>query len=519
MSLHSQRARIAPWTAPRVGPAAVVAAGLLLAFVSLSSAENEPAGTLTSRSISDAVEDTYRLDPAVPFDRIDVTTEDGIVTLIGTVSNILAKDRAAQLAESVRGVRAVVNQIVVEPLAHRSDAAIRADIRIALAEDPATESYEVDVAVDGGVATLTGTVDSWQEQQLAIQVAKGVRGVTEVLDGIDVDYDHTRADQEIRQEILRTLRWDTLVDDALIDVAVENGRVTLSGTVGSAAEKERARLDAWTSGVQRVTVEDLDVHRWARDSDLKVDKYASTTDAEIREAVADAMLHDPRVLSFEIEPQVGAGIVTLRGTVDNLKAKRAAVMDARNTVGVVDVEDRIKVRSEVAISDGEIERAIAQALLRNPYLSHREIAVDVASGNVYLTGDVDTYFEKAQAEDVVSRILGVTKVHNDLEVHDLAHTPGFDPYIDDYHLWGYDWYDQRALSTLESDAAIQDSIESELWWSPFVDADEVQVVVEEGVATLTGVVDSWSEFRAATNNAYEGGAVRVDNELVVDPQS
>jgi hypothetical protein len=39
--------------------------------------------------------------------------------------------------------------------------------------------------------------------------------------------------------------------------------------------------------------------------------------------------------------------------------------------------------------------------------------------------------------------------------------------------------------------------------------------VQRGVATLTGTVGSWSESNAAANNAYEGGAVYVDNELKV----
>jgi osmotically-inducible protein OsmY len=41
--------------------------------------------------------------------------------------------------------------------------------------------------------------------------------------------------------------------------------------------------------------------------------------------------------------------------------------------------------------------------------------------------------------------------------------------------------------------------------------------VTDGVATLTGTVDSWAERRAATDNAYEGGAVWVENELWVEP--
>jgi len=39
--------------------------------------------------------------------------------------------------------------------------------------------------------------------------------------------------------------------------------------------------------------------------------------------------------------------------------------------------------------------------------------------------------------------------------------------------------------------------------------------VDDGKATLTGQVDSWSEYDAAAQNALEGGAVVVDNELTI----
>jgi osmotically-inducible protein OsmY len=48
-----------------------------------------------------------------------------------------------------------------------------------------------------------------------------------------------------------------------------------------------------------------------------------------------------------------------------------------------------------------------------------------------------------------------------------------------------------------------------------VDADDVKVRVNDGVATLKGRMDSWSEYNAALNNAYEGGAVSVKDEMTV----
>ena len=62
---------------------------------------------------------------------------------------------------------------------------------------------------------------------------------------------------------------------------------------------------------------------------------------------------------------------------------------------------------------------------------------------------------------------------------------------------------------------MKDDIESELFWSPFLDRDDITVAVTNGVATLTGTADSWFEFGEATKNAYEGGASLVYNNITV----
>jgi osmotically-inducible protein OsmY len=73
----------------------------------------------------------------------------------------------------------------------------------------------------------------------------------------------------------------------------------------------------------------------------------------------------------------------------------------------------------------------------------------------------------------------------------------------------------QAISDKVTDELAVD-IREELWWSPYVDADDVTVTVDDGEAILTGKVDSWSEYSAVNENAYEAGAVAVDNELKVE---
>jgi len=467
---------------------------------------------VTDASISDAVEDELLLDRNIRAHLIDVNTHEGIVTLSGGVDNILARQRAMRIAETVKGVRAVVNTIRVLPPVLRSDDEIRDDVNQALVLDPATDSYEVDVVVKDNVVTLSGTVDSWQERELCATVAMGVKGVKTLNNEIVFKYKESRPDAEIMQDVSQALRWDVLVDHALIDVDVKNGNVALSGTVGSLAEKMRAIGDAYVANVNTVDAKKLEVRLWARDPQLKGDKYKNLSDNEIHDAVKDALFYDPRVASFEVTPQVISGVVTLRGTVDNLKARRAAAQTAGNTVGVTRVVDRLKVRPLQRYSDDTLESRIADAFIRDPVVDAFGITVNVRNGTVDLFGTVGTFFEKKQAEDIASRVKGVVAVNNYLVVAAFA-----DPYLDD---WRYtrDMMGPHygpPLRPFKTDADIKEEIEDEFFWSPFVNDDDITVSVDDGTATLTGTVGSWMEYNAASDNAYEGGATRVSNQLKV----
>lgn len=477
------------------------------------------AGTDTSptdQQIADAIEDELLFDRSISLNAVEVRVNDGIATLRGTVDNMLGQERAVRIAETVRGVRSVVDRIQVKPFWGRMAWEIEQDATTALIQDPATEPWEIDVTVDGNTATLTGVVDTWQEKHLAGEVVKGVRGVADLRNEITVDYDWRgdRSDGEIQGEIEGMLRDDVHVDDGLIAVSVTDGKVQLAGTVGSAAERRQAKYDAWVAGVTDVDVSGLAVKRWARDDDLRKDKYVVRTDEEVRKAIESALLYDPRVLSTNVTPEVTGGVVTLRGKVDNLKASRAAAQDARNTVGVATVVNRLKVHPASMPLDSIVQQNLESAIVRDPYLERYEIGVSVIDGTAYLSGSVDSYFEKGHADDLASRIDGVDRVRNNLTV-DFDRPLAYDPYVDAYSPYGYAWYDYEPYHTFETDATIRKNIDDELWWSPFVDADEVRVTVTDGVARLEGTVDSWSERAAATENAYEGGAVWVDNDLRV----
>ena len=137
-----------------------------------------PETSVDDTGITLAVERELTYDPAVTAARLNVSTMEGIVRLDGTSENILAKDRAERIAETVKGVRSVVNLIQVDPVERPSDGKTLENLEHALIMDPATDSYEVSATVEDGVVTLTRTVESWTEKNLCTRVAKGVRGVT-----------------------------------------------------------------------------------------------------------------------------------------------------------------------------------------------------------------------------------------------------------------------------------------------------------------------------------------------------
>ena len=90
-------------------------------------------------------------------------------------------------------------------------------------------------------------------------MVKGVRGVVKIN---EIDYKTDRSDSRIKKEIERTLEYDVRADHVLIDVEVNDGDVTLSGTVGSLTEKHLATSDAWVTGINSVDNNDLKVERW-----------------------------------------------------------------------------------------------------------------------------------------------------------------------------------------------------------------------------------------------------------------
>ena len=118
------------------------------------------------------------------------------------------------------------------------------------------DSTEIAVAVEDGIATLRGTVESFGQRRAAARDARNVDGVYEVDDQLKVRLLEMREDEEIRGAALQTLMWDSEVPAASIDVKVSEGWVTLKGNVNYQYESDAAFDDvASMDGVLGITNE------------------------------------------------------------------------------------------------------------------------------------------------------------------------------------------------------------------------------------------------------------------------
>ncbi|GKS57999.1 ornithine aminotransferase [Nitrospira sp.] len=473
------------------GTVALVTSVLLLVSASASESADSsaaPSPVITDKTVTHAIERSLFVDSLVPHDGLDVETKDGIVTLQGAVPTIYGKERAVEHAQSMKGVRAVIDRIEVRA-SPRPDEEVRRDVTEALRIDPATNSMKIAVIAHNGQIVLRGTVQSWAERELAAEVVKTVRGVRSVNNELQLQLNGERGDAEIEADIRERLRTDVWLTGRILDVAVSGGDVVLRGTVGSALEKNRALSRAHVLGVKTVDGNDITVEWWARNY-MRQDDYVFPTDREIARSVKDALRHDPRVWTANPDVEVVAGAVTLRGVVGSLSAKRAAEADASDTLGIRTVNNYLQVRPAQSADDDGLAKAVRSRLAASTLVDRYDIRVAAHHGTVVLTGSVDSYAEKLAVGELASRIEGVTGLRNRLAVEG----------------------DGRRL---KSDHDIKRGIQDELWWSPFVDQEQVQVDVRDGVATLTGRVHSWWEKNRATKNAFEGGARDVRNELEV----
>jgi osmotically-inducible protein OsmY len=92
----------------------VSAIALLFPFVATTLAADKPPPN--DNYIYDSVREKLAGDAVVKGGAIDLDVKNGVVTLKGTVHDTKQKQKAESLAKKVKGVKSVVNNLVISPL-------------------------------------------------------------------------------------------------------------------------------------------------------------------------------------------------------------------------------------------------------------------------------------------------------------------------------------------------------------------------------------------------------------------
>jgi osmotically-inducible protein OsmY len=207
----------------------------------------------TDSQLQHDVSTELKWEPAVQAARIGVEVKDGVLTLTGQVDSYAQKWSAERAAQRVPGVLAMTSELQVQlpGPSQRTDADIAAAVENLLEWTSPVPAGAVQVRVEGGWVTLTGTV-GWQYQKRAtadsIRNLMGVVGVDDQV-GVQPTQPEILVQAAIEAAIERTARADART----IAVAVHGADVTLSGTARSWAGRDAATSSAWrTPGVHHV---------------------------------------------------------------------------------------------------------------------------------------------------------------------------------------------------------------------------------------------------------------------------
>lgn len=212
--------------------------------------------TTTAERIKSDVVDELAWDDRVLATDVKVDVDGASVTLSGTVPTHFSRQAAIDDAYQVPGVMKVVDQLGVrypEVLEIPTDERIRSNVENLLDWNPDIDIRDLTVSVSGGVVTLEGTVDAFWKKALVDNLLQGISGVIALKNQLAIVPEGGITDMAIAETITKALKRRKLVDPDDITVTVENGFVTLGGTVPSVTAEEVA-FDAarYTAGVRGV---------------------------------------------------------------------------------------------------------------------------------------------------------------------------------------------------------------------------------------------------------------------------
>ncbi|MBB5638369.1 BON domain-containing protein [Pedobacter cryoconitis] len=222
----------------------------------------------------------------------------------------------------------------------KNNETLQKNVQDAIKWEPLLHAAEIGVTANDGVVTLTGIVDSYAKKSEAEDAAKKVAGVKAVVERIEVKYLGSihKEDEEIAKEVLNAFKWNWKIPGEKITVKVEDGWVTLTGTINWNYQKDAAKNAIknllGVKGVTNSITIESDIH-----------------DAVEKKEIEDAIDRNWSVNNQDIQVKVSGSRVTLTGTVNSIYQKDEAQRMAWNAPGVWYVDNEIEIEYDYLLVD------------------------------------------------------------------------------------------------------------------------------------------------------------------------
>jgi osmotically-inducible protein OsmY len=228
----------------------VVTLAALLTLGPLAQASTTAAGRYDARIQSSV---SLKLEKKSEFKSIASTTEDGIVTLTGSVDTLKDKlDAEKQARKSDKEVKGVRNLVEVTG-ANVPDAELQKKLSKKIMYDRAgyrdTAFNFVTVGVNNGVVTLGGVAADYPAANDAVAIAKDINGVKDLVNNIQV-LPLSGFDNDLRFRLYRAIYGDNVLSKYGMDparpirIVVNGGQIELFGQVDSKMDKNIAGIRA-----------------------------------------------------------------------------------------------------------------------------------------------------------------------------------------------------------------------------------------------------------------------------------
>jgi osmotically-inducible protein OsmY len=211
------------------------------------------------------------------------------------------------------------------------------------------------------------------------------------------------------------------------------------------------------------------------------------SDPELTEAVLGEFDRTPDLSSDNIHVAVGNGAVTLTGTVATHPECAVAEAAVLRVPGVNAVAAHLTVATTGPLTDSEIAREASEALGRAIGLPPNLVKATVNDSWVTLGGQVETHHQRDVAVHAVRHLRGVMGVLNAVTIRAPA-----------------------------SAAELKSAIGAALARNAELEAARITLTVDDGVVTLEGFVQSWTERQQACATVWSApGVTDVENHLKI----